>query len=105
MEDKIIETNTYIKLVSKKKPSIDRIKTYLIKNTRWKQHVANKNLPHLLKDMCHKGLIELVDDAYKIKQIQERKLVKETLVELTSQCVPFSESEILVIPENLKSPE
>ena len=55
--------------------------------------------------MCHKGLIELVDDAYKIKQIQERKLVKETLVELTSQCVPFSESEILVIPENLKSPE
>ena len=104
MEDKIIETNTYIKLVSKKKPSIDRIKTYLIKNTRWK-HVANKNLPHLLKDMCHKGLIELVDDAYKIKQIQERKLVKETLVELTSQCVPFSESEILVIPENPKSPE
>ena len=64
-----------------------------------------KNLPHLLKDMCHKGLIELVDDAYKIKQIQERKLVKETLVELTSQCVPFSESEILVIPENPKSPE
>ena len=55
--------------------------------------------------MCHKGLTELVNDAYKIKQIQERKLVKETLVELTSQCVPFSESEILVIPENLKSLE
>ena len=29
MEDKVIETITYIKLVSKKKPSIDRIKTHL----------------------------------------------------------------------------
>ena len=28
MEDKVIETITYIKSVSKKKPSIDRIKTH-----------------------------------------------------------------------------
>ena len=29
MDDKVIETITYIKPVNKKKPSIDRIKTYL----------------------------------------------------------------------------
>ena len=40
--------------------------------------------------------MELVDDAYEIKQIQERKLVEET------QCAPFSESEALVIPETQK---
>ena len=31
MEDKVIETITHIKSVSKKKPSIDRIKTHLLK--------------------------------------------------------------------------
>ena len=49
MEDKAIETITYIKSVSKKKPSIDRIKTHLLKI---------ENLPNLLQDMCDKGLIE-----------------------------------------------
>ena len=85
---------TYIKSVSKKKPSIDRIKTIKI-----------ENLPNLLQDMCNKGLIELVVDSYKIKQTRERKLVEETLAELTSQCAPFSESEALVFPESQKSPE
>ena len=55
--------------------------------------------------MCNKGLIELVVDSYKIKQTRERKLVEETLAELTSQCAPFSESEALVFPESQKSPE
>ena len=49
MEDKAIETITYIKSVSKKKPSIDRIKTHLLKI---------ENLPNLLQDMCDKGLID-----------------------------------------------
>ena len=49
MEDKVIDTITYIKSVSKKKPSIDRIKTHLLKI---------ENLPNLLQDMCDKGLIE-----------------------------------------------
>ena len=31
MEDNVIETITHIKSVSKKKPSIDRIKTHLLK--------------------------------------------------------------------------
>ena len=55
--------------------------------------------------MCNKSLIELVVDSYKIKQTRERELVEETLAELTSQCAPFSESEVLVFPESPKSPE
>ena len=64
-----------------------------------------ENQPNVLQDMCNKGLIELVDDSYKIKQTNERKLVEETLAQLTSQYVPFSESENLVFPETQKSPE
>ena len=104
MEDKVIETMTYIKSVSKKKRSIDKIKNTLNigdENNVW----STENLPNLLQDVRDKGLIELVDDAYKIKQTQKRKLVEEILGELTSPCAPFSESETLVIPENQKYPE
>ena len=38
--------------------------------------------------MCKKGLTELVDDSYKIKQARG-KMVEETLAELTSQCATF----------------
>ena len=62
-----------------------------------------ENLPNLLQDMCNKGLIELVDDSYKIKQTRERKLVEDTPAELTSQCASFSESETLVFPESQRS--
>ena len=54
---------------------------------------------------CDKGLIELVDDSYKIKQTKEREFVEETLAELTNQCPPFSESETLVFPGTPKSPD
>ena len=67
--------------------------------------MVNRNLPNLLHDVRDKGLIELVNDASKIKQTQKRKLVEEILAELTSQCASFSESEALVIPEIQKSPE
>ena len=88
MEDKVSDTITCIKSVRKKKPSIDRIKTHLLK-------IGNENvwsidsLPNLLQDMSDKGLIELIDHSYKIKQTQERKLVEETLAKLTSQCPSF----------------
>ena len=62
-----------------------------------------ENLPNVLQEMCDKGLIELLDDTYKIKETQERKLVEGTLAELRSQCAPFSESEALVTPETPKS--
>ena len=90
------------KSVSKKKPFIDRIKTHLLKigdENMW----SMEHLPNLLEDMCDKGLIKLIDDSYKIKQTKERKLVEETLTELTSQSPPFSESETLVFPETQKS--
>ena len=64
-----------------------------------------ENLPNLLQDMRDKGLIELIDYSCKIKQTKERKLVEESLTELSSQCPPFSESETLVFPETQKSLE
>ena len=48
------------------KPSIDRIKTHLLKigdENVW----STENLANLLQGICDKGLIELVDDSYKIK--------------------------------------
>ena len=65
MEDKLIETIMYIKSVTKKKPSIDRIKTHLFQIGNEKVW-STENLPNLLQGMCDKGLIELVDDTYKI---------------------------------------
>ena len=59
MEDKVIETITYIKSVSKKKPSIDRIKIRLLKicdENVW----SIEDLPNLLQDMCNKSLIDLI---------------------------------------------
>ena len=58
-----------------------------------------------MQDICDKGLIELIDDFYEIKQTKEQKLVEETLAKLKSQCSPFSESETLVFPETQKSTE
>ena len=102
MEDKVIETIRYIKSISKKKPSINRIKTLKISDENvW----SIENLPNLLQDICDKGLIELVDDSYKIKQTKKCELVQETLAELTDQNPPFSESETLVFAGTQKSPE
>ena len=102
MEDKVIETIRYIKSISKKKPSINRIKTLKISDENvW----SIENLPNLLQDICDKGLIELVDDSYKIKQTKKCELVEETLAELTDQNPPFSESETLVFAGTQKSPE
>ena len=81
MEDKVIETITYIKSVSKKKPSVDRIKTQVLKiSDETVQSI--ENLSNLLQDICDKDFIELVDDSYKINQTKERELVEETLAEL-----------------------
>ena len=101
MENKVIGIIMYIKSVGKKKPSIDRIKTHLLKigdENVW----SIENLQNLLQDMCDKGLIELIDDFYKMKQTKELKLVEETLAELTIQCPSFSESETSVFqkPKN-----
>ena len=102
MEEKVIETITYIKSISKKKPSVNRIETLKICDENvW----SIENLPNLLQDMCSKGLIELADDSYKIKQTKEPKLVEEIPAELTNQYTPFFESDTLVFPESPKSTE
>ena len=101
MEDKVINTITYITSVSKNKPSIDRIKTHLLKIGD--ENVSSiENLPSLLQDMCDKGLTELIGDSYKIKQTKKRKLAEKNLAEPTSQCPLFSKSETLVFPETPK---
>ena len=98
MEDKVIETITYVKSVKKR--------NHLLTESKHLHKISDENvwsienLPKLLQ-----GLIELVDDSYKIKQTKERKLVEEAASELTNQCPPFSESETLVFPETPKSPE
>ena len=77
MEEKVIDTITYIKSVSKKLPFIDRNKTYLLKtgdDNVW----SIEKLPNLLQEMCNKGLIELLYDSYKIKQTKEYKLAKSS---------------------------
>ena len=62
IKDKVIDTITYIKSVSKKKLSIDRTKTHLLK-------IGDENV---WSTKAHK----LINDSYKIR---ERKLVEETL--------------------------
>ena len=78
MTDKVIETATFIKTVSKKKSTIDRIKTHLLRTGGEENELSIKNLENLLQDMYEKGIIELVDDDYKIKQTRDCKLVEET---------------------------
>ena len=57
MEDKVIETSMYIKPLSKKKPSIDRIKTNLLKIGDQNNVRLIENPPSLLREVCEKGLI------------------------------------------------
>ena len=55
MEDKVIETITYIKSVSKKKPSVDRIKTQVLKiSDETVQSI--ENLSNLLQDNVRQRL-------------------------------------------------
>ena len=62
-------------LLAKRKPSIGRIKTPL-RRIIDENASSIENLSNLLQVMCDKGLIELVDDSYKVKQTKERELIK-----------------------------
>ena len=64
MEDKVIQTITYIKSVSKKKPSIDRIKTHLLKGalSGLRQFLATESPLKMMKNAFYftsKGLFVL----------------------------------------------
>lgn len=51
MINKVIETLTYIKTISKKKPSIDGIKTHLLRTGDENNELSIENLENLLQDM------------------------------------------------------
>ena len=98
MIDKVTDTISYIKKINKKKPSAGRIKTHLLRAGNETNELPIESLEISLVT------IELVDDAYKVKQTQDRNWLK-TQSEVTSQCALFSQSETLIIPETQKSPE
>ena len=101
MEDKVIETIRYIKSISKKKPSINRIKTLKISDENvW----SIENLPNLLQDICDKGLIELVDDSYKIKQTKKCELVEETIWPNSQIKIPLFLNQRLQFLQESKNP-
>lgn len=87
----MIGTIVYIKTVSKKKPSIGRIKTHLLRTGNEKKDLSLGNLETLLQDMCRKSIIEFGDNACKIKEPQDPKLIEETQSEITSQWSLFSQ--------------
>ena len=55
MVDKVTETSTYIKTISKKKPPIDRIKTDLHRTRDENNELSVENLENSLQDMCDRG--------------------------------------------------
>ena len=68
MADKIIASISYIKTVSKKKATIEKILAHLSKSEICDKTWSTESLKVLLSDMAAKNQIELVDSVYKIKQ-------------------------------------
>ena len=104
MADKILESITYIKSVSKKKTSLDKILAHLCKsddeNESWS--------PEVLNSMISENIIGLVDGVYKIKPNQNKNVtndqsfVKDTQNDsLVSSLSPmFIQLETTIIPES-----
>ena len=68
MADKIIASISYIKTVSKKKATIEKILAHLSKSKICDKTWSTESLKVLLSDMTAKNQIELVDSGYKMKQ-------------------------------------
>ena len=68
MADKIIASISYIRAVSKKKATIEKIFVHLSKLEICDKTWSIEILKELLSDMTAKDQTELVDSAYKIKQ-------------------------------------
>ena len=68
MADKIIASLSYIKTVSKKKATIEKILAHLSKSEICDKTWSTESLKVLLSDMTAKNQIELVDSGYKMKQ-------------------------------------
>ena len=68
MTDKIFASVLYIRTVSKKKATIEKIYAHLSKSEICEKTWSTERLKELLSDMTAKDQIELVDSGYKIKQ-------------------------------------
>ena len=68
MADKIIASISYIRTLSKKKVTIEKILVHLSKSEICDKTWSTESLKVLLSDMTAKNQIELVDSGYKIKQ-------------------------------------
>ena len=68
MADKIIASISYIRTVSKKKATIEKILAHLSKSEICDKTWSTESLKVLLSDMIAKDQIELVDSGYKTKQ-------------------------------------
>ena len=68
MADKIIASISYIKTVSKKKATIEKILAHLSKSEICSKAWSTESLKELLSDMTAKDQNELLDSSYKIKQ-------------------------------------
>ena len=68
MADKIIASISYIRTLSKKKVTIEKILVHLSKSEICDETWSTESLKVLLSDMTTKNQIELVDSGYKITQ-------------------------------------
>ena len=93
MADKIIASLSYIKTVSKKKATIEKILAHLSKSEICDKTWSTESLKVLLSDMTAKNQIELVNSGYKIKQNEAQddndnddncNFVKNTQIDCTS---------------------
>ena len=91
MADKIIVSISYIRTVSKKKATIEKMLAHLPKSKICDKTWSTESLKVLLSDMTAKNQIELVDSGYKIKQNEAQgdnddncNFVKNTQIDCTS---------------------
>ena len=68
MADKIIASISYIRTLSNKKVTIEKILVHLSKSEICDETWSTESLKVLLSDMTTKNQIELVDSGYKITQ-------------------------------------
>ena len=79
--------------MSKKKVTIDRIRTHLLRtdddnNDDW----SVEKLESMLTDLIDQNIIELIGYTYKIKQTQRHILTDKTQVESITMMVPETEN-------------
>ena len=121
MADKIIASISYIRTLSKKKVTIEKILVHLSKSEICDKTWSTESLKVLLSDMTTKNQIELVDSGYKIKQNKAQddndneaqynnddncNFVKNTQIDCTSSVSDnlVANLETVIIPETQETP-